>query len=135
MAFISIIVPVYNVQSYIRACLESVIDQSFSDFEIVVVDDCTPDHSGRIVDDMAAGDVRIRPIHLEANVGLGMARNAGVAAATGEYILFLDGDDTFAPGSLKAIADKLRVSNLPEVLIYNYSRVWWDGRQAVSWGA
>ena len=135
MAFFSIIVPVYNVQSYIRACLESVIDQSFSDFEIVVVDDCTPDHSGRIVDEMASRDDRIRPIHLDANVGLGMARNAGLAAALGDYVLFLDGDDTFAPGSLKAIAEKLRVNDLPEVLIYNYSRVWWDGRQAVSWGA
>jgi len=135
MAFFSIIVPVYNVQSYIRACLESVLDQNFSDFEIVVVDDCTPDHSGRIVDEMARLDARIKPVHLQANVGLGMARNAGLEAASGEYILFLDGDDTFAPGSLKAIADKLRVNNLPEVLIYNYSRVWWDGRQAVSWGA
>jgi len=135
MAFFSIIVPVYNVQSYVRACLESVIEQDFDDFEIVVVDDCTPDHSGQIVDDMALGDSRIRPLHLEANVGLGLARNAGVAAATGEYILFLDGDDTLAPGSLKAIADKLRVNDLPELLIYNYSRVWWDGRQAVSWGA
>ncbi|MDO8731467.1 MAG: bifunctional glycosyltransferase family 2 protein/CDP-glycerol:glycerophosphate glycerophosphotransferase [Actinomycetota bacterium] len=135
MAFFSIIVPVYNVQSYIRACLESVIDQNFDDFEIVVVDDCTPDHSGQIVDEMSSQDSRIRPLHLEANVGLGMARNAGVAAATGEYILFLDGDDTFAPGSLKAVADKLRINDLPEVLIYNYSRVWWDGRQAVSWGA
>ncbi|MDP2013980.1 MAG: bifunctional glycosyltransferase family 2 protein/CDP-glycerol:glycerophosphate glycerophosphotransferase [Actinomycetota bacterium] len=135
MAFFSIIVPVYNVQSYIRACLESVLEQDFSDFEIVVVNDCTPDHSGRIVDEMASLDPRIRPVHLEANVGLGMARNAGLAAATGEYILFLDGDDTFAPGSLKSIADKLRANDLPEVLIYNYSRVWWDGRQAVSWGA
>jgi len=135
MAFFSIIVPVYNVQSYIRACLESVIDQDFEDFEIVVVDDCTPDHSGQIVDEMSYADSRIRPLHLEANVGLGLARNAGVAAATGDYILFLDGDDTLAPGSLKAIADKLRINDLPELLIYNYSRVWWDGRQAVSWGA
>lgn len=134
MAFFSIIVPVYNVQSYIRACLESVIEQNFEDFEIVVIDDCTPDHSGQIVDEMASLDPRIRPLHLEANVGLGPARNAGVAAATGQYILFLDGDDTFAPGSLKAIADKLQVNDLPEVLVYNYSRVWWDGRQAVSWG-
>ncbi|MFA7322723.1 MAG: bifunctional glycosyltransferase family 2 protein/CDP-glycerol:glycerophosphate glycerophosphotransferase [Candidatus Nanopelagicales bacterium] len=135
MAFFSIIVPVYNVQSYLRECLTSVLEQDFEDFEIVVVDDCSPDHSGDIADEMARADARIRPLHLEKNVGLGHARNAGVAAAEGEYILFLDGDDTFAPGSLKAIADKLNSNDLPEVLIYNYSRVWWDGREAVSWGA
>ncbi|MDD2858818.1 MAG: bifunctional glycosyltransferase family 2 protein/CDP-glycerol:glycerophosphate glycerophosphotransferase [Candidatus Nanopelagicales bacterium] len=135
MAFLSIIVPVYNVQSYVRECLLSVIDQDFEDFEIIVVDDCSPDHSGDIAEELAQGDARIRPLHLEHNVGLGHARNAGLAAASGEYVLFLDGDDTFAPGSLRAIAEKLRANDLPEVLIYNYSRVWWDGREAVSWGA
>lgn len=135
MAFLSIIVPVHNVQSYVRECLQSVIDQDFADVEIVVVDDCTPDHSGDIAEELAADDARIRVLHLEENVGLGRARNAGLAAATGDYVLFLDGDDTLAPGSLRAIADKLRATDLPDVLVYNYSRVWWDGRQAVSWGA
>ncbi len=135
MAFFSIIVPVYNVQSYLRAAVESVLDQDFDDFEIVIVDDCTPDHSGQIADELAAADSRIRVLHLESNGGLGNARNVGVEAAHGDYILFLDGDDTFAPGSLKAIAEKLRRNDLPEILVFNYSRVWWDGKEAVSWGA
>ena len=135
MAFFSIIVPVYNVQSYLRAAVESVLGQDFEDFEVVIVDDCTPDHSGQIADELARADSRIRVLHLEKNVGLGEARNTGVEASRGDYILFLDGDDTFAPGSLKAIAEKLQRNQLPEILIYNYSRVWWDGKEAVSWGA
>jgi len=135
VAFFSIIVPIYNVQSYLRECITSVLDQDFDDYEIVVVDDCTPDHSGEIADDMARADSRIKTLHLTQNVGLGLARNAGVAAATGQYVLFLDGDDTLAPGSLSAIAAKLQANSLPELLVYNYARVWWDGKQAVSWGA
>ena len=135
MAFFSIIVPIYNVQSYLRECITSVLDQDFDDYEIVIVDDCTPDHSGEIADEMASADSRIKTLHLSQNVGLGLARNAGVAAATGDYVLFLDGDDTLAPGSLSAIAAKLQANSLPELLVYNYSRVWWDGKQAVSWGA
>jgi len=135
MAFFSIIVPIYNVQAYLRAALESVQMQDFDDFEIVVVDDCSPDHSAKIAQELAKSDARIKPIHLEKNVGLGMARNIGISAATGDYVIFLDGDDTLAPGSLKAISEKLIRNDLPEVLIYNYSRVWWDGREAVSWGA
>ena len=135
MAFFSIIVPIYNVQAYLRAALESVLIQDFQDFEIVVVDDCSPDHSADIAKELAKSDDRIKPMHLEKNVGLGMARNIGIAAATGEYIIFLDGDDTLAPGSLKAISEKLQRNDLPDLLIFNYSRVWWDGREAVSWGA
>jgi len=135
VAFFSIIVPIYNVQTYLRECLDSVLNQDFEDYEIIVVDDCSPDHSGDIAEEMARKDSRIKPLHLEKNVGLGLARNAGVAVARGEYVLFLDGDDTFAPGSLKAIAAKLGANNRPELLVYNYSRVWWDGKQAVSWGA
>lgn len=134
MPFLSIVVPVYNVGAYVRECLTSVLDQDFGDFEIVVVDDCTPDHSGDIADEMSLQDNRIRVVHLTENVGLGMARNAGVAAARGDYILFLDGDDTLTPRSLSSIHSKLVNNDLPQLLIYNYSRVWWDGRQAVSWG-
>ncbi len=133
MALFSVIVPAYGVQAYLRAAIESVLDQDFSDVEIVAVDDCSPDRSGDILDDLAERDSRVRVLHLPENVGLGGARNAGVAAATGEYILFLDGDDTLSPGSLSAIADRLEVGEFPQLLIYNYARVWWDGRTAVSW--
>ena len=133
MALLSVIVPAYGVQAYIRAAIQSVLDQDFADVEIVAVDDCSPDLSGSILDELAALDPRVRVVHLAENAGLGGARNAGVEAATGEYILFLDGDDTLSPGSLTAIADRLETGDYPELLIYNYARVWWDGRTAVSW--
>ncbi len=133
MALLSVIVPAYGVQAYIRQAVESVLDQDFTDVEVVAVDDCSPDHSGAILDELAARDARVRVIHLDENAGLGGARNAGVAAATGDYVMFLDGDDTLAPGSLAAIADRLEVGDRPQLLIYNYARVWWDGRTAVSW--
>ncbi len=130
---LSVVVPAYGVQAYIRAAIDSVLTQDFTDVEVVAVDDCSPDISGAILDEIAASDDRVRVIHLEQNAGLGGARNAGVAAATGDYILFLDGDDTLSPGSLTAIADRLAVGEFPKLLIYNYARVWWDGRTAVSW--
>lgn len=133
MPLLSVIVPAYGVQAYIRAAVESVLEQDFTDIEVVAVDDCSPDLSGAILDDIAAQDSRVRVLHLTENAGLGGARNAGVAAATGEYILFLDGDDTLSAGSLSAIADRLQVGDYPQLLIYNYARVWWDGRTAVSW--
>ncbi len=133
MVLISVIVPAYGVQAYIRECLQSVLEQDFADVEIIAVDDCSPDLSGQIIDEVAAADPRVRPLHLTENAGLGGARNAGVEAATGRYVLFLDGDDTLAPGSLSAIADRLDYGDDPQLLIYNYARVWWDGRRAVSW--
>lgn len=133
MALLSVIVPAYGVQAYIRAAIESVLEQDFTDVEIVAVDDCSPDNSGAILDELARQDGRVRVLHLAENAGLGGARNAGVAAATGDYVMFLDGDDTLAPGSLAAIADRLEVGDHPQLLIYNYARVWWDGRTAVSW--
>lgn len=133
VALFSVIVPAYGVQAYLRAAIDSVLTQDFTDVEIIAVDDCSPDLSGSILDELAQQDPRVRVIHLAENAGLGGARNAGVAAATGQYVLFLDGDDTLAPGSLAAIADRLEVGEFPELLIYNYARVWWDGRTAVSW--
>ena len=92
MMKISIIVPIYNVENYIRQCVESVIAQTHQDLELILVDDGSPDNCGRICDTYAEGDSRIKVIHKE-NGGLSDARNVGVANATGEYILFLDGDD------------------------------------------
>lgn len=93
----SVIVPAYRVQAYLHACLDSVLNQSFKDYEIIVVDDCSPDACGPIADEYAARDPRVSAVHLPHNSGLGPARNAGVARAAGDYLLFLDGDDTFTP--------------------------------------
>ncbi len=134
MVFFSIVVPIYDVESYLRECIDSVLTQDFDDYEIIGVDDCSPDRSGQILDEIAARDSRIKAIHLSENVGLGMARNAAIDAASGEYVIFLDSDDTLAPGSLAEIASCLDKADQPDVLIYNYARVAWDGHTVRSWG-
>ncbi|MFF1696749.1 CDP-glycerol glycerophosphotransferase family protein [Streptomyces sp. NPDC058257] len=123
----SVIVPVYKVQAYLHACLGSVLGQSFTDLELIVVDDCSPDACGALIDECAAGDTRVRAVHLKENVGLGRARNAGMEHATGDYLIFLDSDDTLTPDSLHAISDRIKETDEPDVLIYDYARVFWSG--------
>ncbi|MFJ9041593.1 CDP-glycerol glycerophosphotransferase family protein [Streptomyces sp. NPDC102406] len=125
---ISLVVPVYKVQGYLRACLDSILDQSFADFEIVAVDDRSPDACGRILDEYAARDERVRPIHLEENKGIGKARDLGALRARGDYIFFLDSDDTLAPGALQAIADRLDLTENPDILLLNHVRTYWTNR-------
>lgn len=134
MPLFSVIVPAYGVQAYLRQAIASVLNQDFGDVEVIAVDDCSPDRSGDIIDDLARQDARVKPLHLTQNAGLGGARNAGMAVATGEYLIFLDGDDTLTPGSLAAIADRIESNGRPDLCIYNYARTWWDGKVAVSWG-
>ncbi|MFJ8897699.1 MULTISPECIES: CDP-glycerol glycerophosphotransferase family protein [unclassified Streptomyces] len=123
----SVIVPAYQVQAYLRECLESVLTQSYPDLELIAVDDCSPDACGAVIDEFAARDPRVRPVHLPANVGLGPARNAGAARATGDYLVFLDGDDTLTPDALLAVADRLKETGDPDVLVYDYARTYWTG--------
>ena len=92
MELISMIVPVYKVEKYLDRCLESLVNQSYPNLEIILVDDGSPDRCGEMCDDWAARDCRIRVIHKE-NGGLSDARNAGLAVATGEVIGFVDSDD------------------------------------------
>ncbi|MGL5860889.1 MAG: glycosyltransferase family 2 protein, partial [Phycicoccus sp.] len=89
---LSVVVPFYGVEDYIRPCLESVRDQALTDIEVICVDDGSPDHSREVADEFAAADPRFRVLAQE-NQGLGPARNAGVAAASGEYLTFVDSDD------------------------------------------
>lgn len=89
---ISVIVPVYLVEAYLPRCLDSILSQSYSNLEVILIDDGSPDRSGEICDEYARRDKRIRVIH-QANQGVSAARNAGLAAATGDWIGFVDGDD------------------------------------------
>ncbi|MEV5687989.1 MULTISPECIES: bifunctional glycosyltransferase/CDP-glycerol:glycerophosphate glycerophosphotransferase [unclassified Streptomyces] len=125
----SVIVPAYRVQAYLHECLDSVLNQSFKDYEIIVVDDCSPDGCGPIADEYSGRDHRVTALHLPRNAGLGPARNAGVSRATGDYLLFLDGDDTLEPESLQAIADRLDATGGPDVLVYDYARTYWSGER------
>ncbi|MFF5842042.1 CDP-glycerol glycerophosphotransferase family protein [Streptomyces massasporeus] len=124
----SIIVPVYKVQGFLRECLDSVLGQSHGDFEVIAVDDRSPDGSGAILDEYAARDDRVRVLHLPENVGLGRARNAGLAQAAGDYVLFLDSDDHYTPGLLAAIAARLAATGDPDILVFDHVRTHWWGR-------
>ncbi|MFE7975705.1 CDP-glycerol glycerophosphotransferase family protein [Streptomyces shenzhenensis] len=123
----SVIVPVFKVQGYLRECLDSVLEQSYADFEVIAVDDCSPDGCGAILDEYAARDPRVSVLHLPENVGLGRARNAGLPHATGDYLLFLDSDDTLTPGTFRALADRLDETADPDVLVFDYARTYWWG--------
>lgn len=123
----SVIVPAYQVQAYLHECLESVLTQSYPDLELIAVDDCSPDACGAVIDEFAARDPRVRVVHLPENVGLGRARNAGMERATGDYLVFLDGDDTLTPDALLALADRLKETGEPDVLVYDYARTYWSG--------
>ncbi|MGW7277988.1 bifunctional glycosyltransferase/CDP-glycerol:glycerophosphate glycerophosphotransferase [Streptomyces sp. NPDC054844] len=129
----SVIIPCFKVQGFLRECLDSVLDQSYRDIEVIAVNDCSPDGCGTILDEYAARDERVRVLHLEENVGLGRARNAGLPHATGDYLFFLDSDDTLTPGALRAMADRLAETedpdgpDGPDVLVFDYARTYWWG--------
>lgn len=89
----SVIVPVYNVEKYLSQCIDSILEQIFTDFELILIDDGSSDNSPQICDEYAMKDARIRVIHKE-NSGVSSARNAGISIATGKYITFIDSDDT-----------------------------------------
>ena len=103
---ISVIVPVYKVEQYLKSCVESILNQTFKDFELILVDDGSPDSCGAICDELAKTDDRIVCIHKE-NGGLSSARNAGIEIAKGEYIAFIDSDDIVASDMLEVMYGNL----------------------------
>jgi len=92
---VSVIIPIYNVEKYIRKAIDSVVNQTLKDIEIICVNDCTPDNSMLIVEEFAKNDERFVIINQESNQGQGVARNRALDVARGEYIMFLDPDDWF----------------------------------------
>lgn len=105
--FFTILTPVYKGMDFVPGCADSVRAQGFDDYEHLLIDDGSPDGSGALCDELAAGDGRIRVIH-QQNAGVTGARNTGIAAARGRYLLFLDQDDRLGPCALRAIAAALR---------------------------
>lgn len=99
---ISIIVPVYNVEKYLARCIDSILEQTFSDFECLLIDDGSPDCSGALCDEYAHKDNRIHVIH-QKNAGVSAARNRGLDAARGEWICFVDSDDWCAKDMLSLL--------------------------------
>ena len=122
---LSIIVPIYNVAPYLRKCVDSLLAQDYTDYEIILVDDGSTDNSGAIADEVVSEAIGNRPmlrvIH-QTNAGLSAARNAGLAIAQGEYIMYVDSDDYLQPNVLGALMDQVERDQL-DVLRFRYQNV------------
>lgn len=118
MAEVSIIVPVYQVEKYIRQCIDSILAQTFTDFELILVDDGSKDRSGQICDEYVRMDNRVRVIHKE-NGGLSDARNRGMDQAVGSYFLFVDSDDYIASTMVECLYEKV-VKEKADIAVCNY---------------
>ena len=115
MIKVSIIIPVYNVEKYLPACLDSVLGQSLQELECICIDDASPDHCGEILDKYAARDSRISVLHLSENRKQGYARNRGLEKAEGEYVYFLDSDDMVSPNAMEELYLLAKQDNLDGV--------------------
>lgn len=111
----SIIIPVYNVAPYLRECLDSVLSQTFTDWEAVCVDDGSVDGSGDILDEYAAKDLRFRTVH-QQNSGVSSARNMALNFALGEYLCFVDGDDWICRDYLQQLDDEISKNRNPDLI-------------------
>ena len=109
---VSIIVPIYKVERYIKKCVTSLLNQDYTNIEIILVDDGSPDNSAEIIDHLSLNDKRIRVIHKE-NSGVSSARNAGINAATGAYIMFVDGDDWVEPNYVSYFLNLVKDNECP----------------------
>ncbi len=118
---ISVLVPVYNVEQYLKKCIESILAQSFQDFEIILVDDGSKDSSSAICDEYAGKDGRITVIHKD-NGGLSDARNTGIKIAGGDFIFFLDSDDFIDPDTLESLWGAVAPS--VDIVIGGYKKIY-----------
>lgn len=123
---VSIIVPVYKVEAYLRKCVDSLLAQSLRDIEIILVDDGSPDASPEICDEYAMKDCRVKVVH-KTNEGLGLARNTGIENAVGEYVTFCDSDDWVEPETYEYTYNKIKEKNL-DVCWFQARRVTIDGQ-------
>lgn len=108
---LSIIIPVYNAESYLARCLDSIFEQSFTSYEVILVDDGSTDSSPLICDRYSSTDPRFRTVH-KKNGGVGSARNAGINLAKGEYIVFVDADDALLPEALERMMEEVAGEDL-----------------------
>lgn len=115
--FYSVVIPVYNAALYLRDCLNSVINQVYKNFEVIVIDDGSTDSSSQIMDDFARIDPRVKVFHVQ-NKGVTRARQAGVSLAQGEYIIFMDSDDTINPDLLLRVNEI--IEEFPNVEMIRY---------------
>ena len=133
MLSFSIIIPVYRVEQYLDQCVQSVVAQTYREFEVILIDDGSPDNSGALCDRWAEKDSRIRVIHQE-NQGLSGARNTGIQAASGDYLMFLDSDDWWSGETvLQTVAERLEKTGA-DVLSFNYQKIYGGKRETPYFG-
>src|SRR4051794_11107217 len=118
---LTFVLAVHREQAYVRECAASILDQPFTDLELIAIDDASPDHVPELLDELAERDARVRVRHLPARAGLGEARNLALAEASGDYVWFVDATDRLPPGSLAAVVERLR-EQAPDVLVVPHSR-------------
>lgn len=133
MPAISVIVPVYKAEAYLAKCVESILNQTFGDFEVLLIDDGSPDNSGAMCDEYVALDSRVRVIH-QKNGGVSAARNAGMAVAQGDYLAFCDADDYLELYALERLYTAL-TKNGADTAGCGHYYVWLDGRIQAEKGA
>lgn len=120
-ALVSVVLPIYNVEMYLERCIESIVNQTYKNLEIILVDDGSPDHCPQICDEWGKKDSRVRVVH-KVNAGLGMARNTGIEHATGKYICFFDSDDYVKTDTIEKIVGLAEKVNA-DIVTFGYSNV------------
>lgn len=126
---ITIIVPGFNIENYVRPCIDSIVNQSYKNLEIILVNDGSTDRTGEIFDDYAKKDKRIKVLH-KVNGGVSSARNAALCHAIGEYVLFVDGDDWLEKNAIKMLVDVVTLHD-SDVVLFEYSVDYTDGQNVV----
>lgn len=122
MAFFTVIIPLYNKEKYVENAIKSILNQTFTDFELVIVNDCSTDQSVKIASDYLGPKVRI--LHHEKNSGLAATRNTGIKNATSNYITFLDADDLWKPHFLEKIHHLIQNYSEARIFGTNYEEIW-----------
>lgn len=124
--FFSVIVPIYNVEKYLRECVDSILSQTFEDFELILVNDGSKDSSGAICDEYAEKDSRVKVIHKE-NGGQSTARNMGVKESSGQYAIFIDSDDFFCDNNFfEDVKNKIKENT--DIVVFRYCKYYEDGK-------
>jgi len=125
--FFSVVIPVYNVEKYLNECVDSILSQTFTDFELILVDDGSKDDSGKICDEYAQKDERVKVIH-KTNGGQSSARNLGIEQASGRFIVFLDSDDFIStPDYFMDIKNTVKAET--QIVIFRYKKYYTQERQ------
>ncbi|MCR4798044.1 MAG: glycosyltransferase, partial [Lachnospiraceae bacterium] len=124
----SIVIPFYNASAYLPRSIGDVLSQTYSDWELLLVDDCSTDEGSRVAENCAAKDERIKVIRHEQNLGVSAARNTGIGRAAGDYLLMLDADDRYEPTLLEKLSEALN-EYAADVAVYGFWEEYFDGDQ------